>query len=196
MAKEQKAKPEPEPITIAEETPPPPKSYRIHILLGLVIIALAETTFLFFMLPSQERIKRDLTDIRTTVVNPDIFKPPTEITPPTDLQKEPLVEKPLGDKFKVQSTRQGPEQITDVFSGTIIVQILKKDETAFDKLYAERQYAIRDAVTVVLRASTLEDRNQVSLITIKRNVKKAINEVLGISYVQGVLCPDPSVEMI
>jgi hypothetical protein len=49
---------------------------------------------------------------------------------------------------------------------------------------------------VVLRATSLEDRNQVSLATIRQNVKKAINDVLGISYVQGVLCTEPNVEMI
>jgi flagellar basal body-associated protein FliL len=196
MAKEQKTKPEPEPVAVTEEMPQPPRSYRIHILLGMVIIALAETTFLFFLLPSQKKLRDELIDIQDIVIDNDTYQVPIEVVPPTDLGKKPLVEKPLGDKFKVQSIRSGPEQITDVFSVIITVQILKKDETAYDKLYAERQNAIRDAVTVVLRASTLEDRNQVALLTIKRNVKKAINEVLGISYVQGILCTEPSVEMI
>ncbi|MDR0608905.1 MAG: hypothetical protein LBG58_02250 [Planctomycetaceae bacterium] len=194
MAKE-KPKPEPEPIAVAEETPPPPKSYRIHVLLGLVIVALAQTTFLYFLLPSQDRIKKELLKIREVLNNDDIYIP-TEPVATTDLQKAPIVEKPLGEKFKVQSIRQGSEQITDVFTVTIIVQIQKKDETAYDKIYAERQNAIRDAVTIVLRASSLDDRNQVSLEAIRRKVKKAINEVLGISYVQGVLCTDPIIEMI
>jgi flagellar basal body-associated protein FliL len=197
MAKELKSKPEPEPVVVPEETPPqPPRSYRIHILLGLVIIALAQTMFLFFMLPSQKQIAAELLKVKDDVLGDDRYKIPTDVVPMTDLQKEPLAEKPLGDKFKVQSIRQGPEQVTDVFTVTIVVQILKKDETAYDKIYAERQNTIRDAVTTVLRASSLEDRNQTSLITIKRNVKKAVNEVLGITYVQGVLCTDSSVEMI
>lgn len=195
MAKEQKTKPEPEPIVVAEETPQPPKSYRLHVLLGLVIIALAQTTFLFFMLPSREKIAKELTDIQEKVINTDTYLP-TEVAVASDLRKEPLVEKQIGEKFKVQSIREGPEQITDVFSVTIWVQVLKKDEAAYDKLYAERQNAIRDAITIVLRASSLEDRNQVSLIAIRRNVKKAINEKLGISYIQDVLCIDPMVEMI
>jgi flagellar basal body-associated protein FliL len=196
MAKE-KPKPEPEPITVAEETPSPPRSYRLHVLLGLVIVALAQTTFLYFLLPSQDKLKKQLTNIQEKVLfPPDVYTIPAEGVPIADLQKAPTVEKPLGDKFKVQSIRQGTEQITDVFTVTIIVQILKKDETAYDKLYTERQNAIRDAVTVVLRGSSLEDRNQVSLTTIRRSVKKAINEVLGISYVQGVLCTDPIIEMI
>jgi flagellar basal body-associated protein FliL len=195
MAKE-KAKPEPEPITVAEETPLQPKSYRVHVLLGLVIVALAQTTFLFFLLPSQEKFKKDLVKIRDAVKDEDIYGFQKDVVPMTDLQKAPIVEKPLGEKFKVQSIRQGSEQITDVFTVTIVVQILKKDETAYDKLYAERQNAIRDAVTVVLRSSSLEDRNQTPLTTIRRSVKKAVNEVLGISYVQGVLCTDPIIEMI
>ncbi|MDR2705115.1 MAG: hypothetical protein LBC02_04980 [Planctomycetaceae bacterium] len=194
MAKE-KAKPEPEPITVAEETPPPPKSYRIHVLLGLVIVALAQTTFLFFLLPSQEKLKKELLKIRDVVKDEDIYIQ-TDVVPMTDLQKAPIMEKPVGEKFKVQSIRQGSEQITDVFTVTIVVQILKKDEVAYDKIYAERQHAVRDAVTVVLRSSSLEDRNQTSLTTIRRSVKKAINDVLGISYVQGVLCTDPIIEMI
>ncbi|MDR2116968.1 MAG: hypothetical protein LBP87_11380 [Planctomycetaceae bacterium] len=196
MAKDLKTKPEPEPITVAEETPQPPKSYRVHLLLGLVIIALAQTTFLFFLLPSPEKLKRQLTDIQMTALNPgDIYQTQIEVVP-SDIKRELLLEKPLGDKFKVQSIRPGPEQITDVFTVTIIVQILKKDEAAYEKLYGERQNAIRDAVTVVLRATSLEDRNQVSLATIRQNVKKAINDVLGISYVQGVLCTEPNVEII
>jgi flagellar basal body-associated protein FliL len=196
MAKE-KAKPEPEPITVAEETPPPPRSYRIHILLGLVIVALAQTTFLYFLLPSQAKLKKDLTDIEQKVLfPPDMYVIPAEGAPTADLQKALKVEKPLGEKFKVQSIRQGAEQMTDQLTVTIIVEVLKKDEAAYDKLYAERQYAIRDAVTVVLRNSSLEERNQTSLITIRRSVKKAINDVLGISYVQSVLCIDPIIEII
>ncbi|MDR0337371.1 MAG: hypothetical protein LBI18_09800 [Planctomycetaceae bacterium] len=198
MAKEQKTKPEPEPVVVVqEETPPPPRSYRIHILLGLVVIALAQTTFLFFLLPSQTQIAQQLLDLKGEVLNnDDIYQVPTEVAPIPDLQKEPLVEKILGDKFKVQSIRQGTEQITDVFTVTIVVQILKKDEIAYDKLYAERQNAIRDAVTIVLRASSLDNRNQPFMVAIRRDVQKAVNEVLGISYVRGVLCLDPIVEMI
>ncbi|MDR1268371.1 MAG: hypothetical protein LBK82_02490 [Planctomycetaceae bacterium] len=196
MAKDQKTKPEPEPVAVAEEIPKPPRSYRVHILLGLVVIALAQTMFLFFMLPSQERIQQKLVELKTQVLNnEDIYKGITDVVP-SDLQKEPLVEKPLGDKFKVQSVRQGPEQVTDVFTATIVLQVLKKDEVAYDKLYAERQNAIRDAVAVVLRSSTLEDRNQPALPVIRRNVQKAVNEVLGISYIRGVLFPESSVEMI
>ncbi|MDR1141481.1 MAG: hypothetical protein LBL62_07300 [Planctomycetaceae bacterium] len=195
MAKEQKTKPEPEPVAVAEETPKPPRSYRVHILLGLVIIALAQTMFLFFMLPSQKQMQDQLTKLKDHVLDEDIYKVPTDVVP-SDLQKEPLVEKPLGDKFKVQSVRQGTEQITDVFTATIVLQVLKKDEVAYDKLYAERQNAIRDAVAVVLRSSSLEDRNQPALPVIRRNVQKAVNEVLGISYIRGVLFPESSVEMI
>ncbi|MDR3198853.1 MAG: hypothetical protein LBU34_13385 [Planctomycetaceae bacterium] len=192
MVKEQTTKLET--INVGEETPQPPKSYRLHILFGLVIFVLAETILLFFLFPSPEQIARKIADLQLPKVDPDIPLP--DILPDSDELKKPMAEKLLGDKFKVQSIRQGAEQITDVFTVTIVVQVLKKDETAYDKLYVEHQYAIRDAVEVVLRASSFEDRNQDRLTAIRRNVKKAINDVLGISYVQGVLCIDSLVEMI
>jgi hypothetical protein len=189
-----KAKQEPEPVPVVEEVAQP-RSYRLHILLGLVIIALAQTTVLFFLIPSREQIKRELYDMNKVLLPPDTYTVSTEVNPVPDLNREQLLEKPLGDKFKVQSIRQGPEQITDVFTITLVVQILKKDEAAYDKIFAERQNAIRDVVTVVLRGSSLDERNQISLATIRGKVKKAINDELGISYVKGVLCPESSVEM-
>jgi hypothetical protein len=179
---------------VVETPPPPPKSYRMHIMLGLVVLALAETILIYMLIPSTERIKKDILDMQQVATNvDDRYKVTTDIKPDADLKTEPLVEKSLGDKFKVQSTRTD-EQITDVFTVSIQVQILKKDETKYDKIYAERQYAVRDAVTVVLRASSVADRNQVSLTTIKREVMKAVNEVLGKTYVKGVLCIDPIAE--
>jgi hypothetical protein len=192
MAKEQKP---PEPVVVEETLSPKPKSYRMHILLGLVGVVLAETLILFFLLPSPEKLKREITDIKGTVIDKESYVVSTEIAPDPDLRRIPLVEKPLGDKFKVQSVRPGPEQIVDVFTVTIRVQVAKKEETAFDRIYAEREFAIRDAVIVVLRSSTLDDRNQMSSTNIRRSVQKAVNEVLGIAYIKGVLCIDPIVEM-
>jgi hypothetical protein len=195
MAKEQK--PIVEPILETDASPPPPKSYRMHILLGLAVVALTETIVIWFMIPSPERLQKTILDLnqRVTTIDDTYNNVITQEVIDKDVIQAPVVEKPIGEKIKVQSTRPD-EQLTDIFTVTIQVQVLKKDETAFDKVYAERQGAVRDAVTIVLRASTIEDRNQVSLTTIKRKIREVINEVLGTAYVKGVLCIDPIAETI
>jgi hypothetical protein len=171
-------------------------SNHIIVIVGLILILVIVIVYKMTHIVDQNSIKVEL--VTGCTLTPAQTQPndhEKEVVPMTDLQKEPMVEKFLGENFKVQSVRQGAEQITDVFTVTIVVQILKKDETDYDKLYAKRQDAIREAVTVVLRSSSLEDRNQTSLTTIRRNVKKAINEILEVPYVQGVLCVDPIIEL-
>ncbi|MDR3232801.1 MAG: hypothetical protein LBT46_03910, partial [Planctomycetaceae bacterium] len=66
------------------------------------------------------------------------FEAPNAL-PQTIIQKEPMVEKPIGDKaFKIKEVKTDSET-TETFTVTIHGKIRKKDERAFDKLYAERQ---------------------------------------------------------
>jgi flagellar basal body-associated protein FliL len=185
--------PDIEPVETVVDAPAKPKSYRMHILIGLICIALLQTTILYLMIPKPSKVMDDIAKLRPEIS--DIgYNVDTGVVPDGEISKEPTVEKPIGEKIRVQDIRKGPDQTIDAFTVTIHVQVYKKDESAFDKLNTERQNAIRDAVTEVLRGTTLEERSEVSLQIIRRKIMKRINEVLGTPYVRGVLCTDPSVD--
>ncbi len=58
------------------------------------------------------------------------------------------------------------------------------------------KFAIRQAVEEVLQVSTLDDRQQATLSTIKQRIMKAINEVIGEPYIRDVICIDPVIDMM
>ncbi|MGL4594904.1 MAG: hypothetical protein ACRCUY_09275 [Thermoguttaceae bacterium] len=170
--------------------PPPtsPKSIRrVYILVGLVCLVLFQTTILALVLPSG---KQTVESAQTNYGGqfPNVIDDVPLL--PLEKAKEETVEKPLGEKFRIQDFRGGSTDELEGLSVTVHVSIFKKDETAFDKLYEKKQMAVRDAVTQVLRSSSREDRTQVNLMTIKNKVQKAVNEVLGTPYVRGVICTD------
>ncbi len=184
-----------ESLNAVEETPQP-KSYRMHILLILTGVVLAQATLLFFILPSPADTQNALKILETRqIVEGDLTFPP-EAPPDPNAKKEEYVEKELGEKFSVQSIRPTAEQAIDTFTVTVVVRVFKKDATAYDKLFESKKFSIRQAVEEVLRASTLEERKQVTLITIKQRIMKVINEVLGEPYVRDVICIDPKPDMM
>lgn len=178
--------------TVAE-APAPPKSYRMHILIGLVIVALLQTIVLYLMIPTPKQIQAGIDELRPDIAGVD-YKADPNVVPEGENTKEELIEKPLGEKFRVQDVRKGPEQTIDSFAVTMHVQIFEKDDTTFTELYTKKEFAIRDAVTEVLRGTTLEERGEVLLQTIRRKVMKRINEVLGIPYIRGVICTEPQMD--
>ncbi len=184
-----------ESLGVAEESTKP-KSYRLHILVILIGVVLAEAALLFFLLPSPTDVQGQLANIPTQTL---IEGEPYVVSPnvlPSENKKEEYVEKELGEKFRVQSIRPGTGQTIDSFTVTVIVNVFKKDETAYNTLFEKNKFAVREAVENVLFASTLEDRTQVALGTIKQKIMKAINDVLGEPYVRSVICNDPVIDMM
>ncbi|MDR0869783.1 MAG: flagellar basal body-associated FliL family protein [Planctomycetaceae bacterium] len=178
---------------IVAEAPAKPKSYRLHILIGLVCLALLQTIVLYLMIPTPRELRDDIDQLRPQIAGVPIEVDPN-VLPEGEMKKEELVEKPLGEKFQVQDVRKGAEQTIDSFTVTIHVQVFKKDDYKFTELYTKKEFEIRDAVTEVLRGTTVDERSEVSLQTIRRKVMKRVNEVLGIPYIRGVLCTEPKVD--
>ena len=197
MAKDPKLEIEPEENLETTEELKQPRSYRMHILVILIGVVLAQATLLFFLLPSPSQVRGQLNDLNTAdlIGNTDYEVPPN-VLPSGEKTKEEYVEKSLGDKFQVQNMRPGPDQTIDTFTVNVVVLVFKKDETAYDKLFEKHNFAIREAVENVLKSSTMEERNQVSLRTIKQRIMKAINDVIREPYIRGVICNDAKIDMI
>ncbi len=173
-----------------------PRSYRLHILLILIAVVLAEATLLFFILPKPGETAAILSNLPTEQIIDGEIIPVSPAPVPGEHPKETYAEKPLGDKFTVQNTRPGPEQAIDSFTVTVIVNVLEKDATKYDTLFEKKKFAIRQAVETVLQASTLDERNQVGYSTIKMRIMKEINNVLGVPYVRSVICNGGKTETI
>jgi len=99
--------------------------------------------------------------------------------------REPMVEMPLGERntFKMRTQRG---DTTEVFALVIHVSVRRADVRNFERRYAQATFEIIDRVTMVLNASTTEERRETGFTVIKENVKMAINEVLGTPWVQRV----------
>ena len=105
--------------------------------------------------------------------------------PPGVGMPERMVEKTIGDKaFKVK-VPSGEGSITH--SMVVHVKIRNKDVMSFDRRYEACKTEIEDHIATILRASTVEERMEASLTTIKEKMKRAINGVLGTPWVVGIL---------
>jgi hypothetical protein len=195
MAKEQKQEQKPAPAPdVVPEAVGPPKSYRLYIALGFVSLILFEVIVVWLVMPPKPEAKppagintSDTDELRGRGMD-DALTTKDGIG-----SNVPMLEKPLngGKPFVVKRARN--EQ-NETFKVSIQVKIKKREESKFDRLYGDRMITITDRVTTVLNAASDSEIGEVGLTAIKEKVKRAVNGVLGIPYVQEVLCYDISTE--
>ena len=179
MAKEQKQEPAQAPAPEVPETPGPPKSYRLQITLGFLVVVLFQVIGLYMMLPGKPK--------PTDPNDPDnpIYanSRSTEATEERQINTGQFkVKAPVGDS-------------NETFSLVMHVKVRKgKEAYKFDTLYDERQNEIIDRVTSVLTVSTPDERIEPGYTTIKNKAKRAINDVLGTPFVLEVLIAEVTYE--
>ena len=191
MAKEQKQ--EQAPAIEAPEALGPPKSYRLHIMIGLAGLLLFQTFVLYMSLPRQPPPEyRGGLDPRN---GPRLYESVAS-EPPTVMPTVQMTEILLRDKpFKVRTPRN-VDEIEDIetFSLTMHVKVRKKEESKFTTRYNECKNEVIDRITGVLMVSTSEERMEPGHTTIKEKSKQAINEVLRVPYVQQVMVSEVNYE--
>jgi flagellar basal body-associated protein FliL len=170
-----------------------PRSPRLIILLSLVTLVLFQVLALFWILPTPQKIKAEIEDGKIILDPPNDFRTPVDAVPQTGIKPEDLLEKTIGDPFRVQDPNPDNPGATDVFSVAVILKIDKKDERKFDKLLLEQPATIRSIVYAVLRSSTLTERKQETLGAIRNKILTKVNEHFGSNYVKDVVCDNPSV---
>jgi hypothetical protein len=186
MAKEQKPEQNPAPAPDVPEELGPPKSYRLHIALGLVALVLFQTVVLAVALrawfPPPGIVNLGLDPVNSVGMGLD----DVNTVPPDIGKREALLEKPIneGKPLKIQQIRADG---TETFSLVMHVVVRKKEDKKFDTQYDLRKHTIKDRVEMMMTASTPEDRSEVGLTAIRAKAKKIINEVLEVPYVQDVL---------
>jgi hypothetical protein len=190
MAKEQKPEPVPAP---APETPGelgPPKSYRLHIALGLAGLILFQMIVLWLLLPSRQKVEQNIGIVPgegiTGYENPNVV--PANIG-----RREPTVEKPIneGNPLKGKTARN---DMSESFSAIMHVEIRKKDERNFDRQHLDRTQEIISDITDVLQEASAADWNEVGRTTIREKVKRTINNILDAPLVQRVFLRDVNFE--
>ena len=168
MAKEQKQEPVAAPEPDVQETPGPPKSYRLQITLALVGLVLFQVIVLYLLIPRK----------------------PTENTPEIQIpvvtvDTERTVERPINEG--AFSVKRVVNDNNETFSLVMHVTVRYKEGSKFDRLYEARENAIIDRVTTVLSVSTRDERLEPGHAALKEQVRRAINDVLGVAYVRQVL---------
>ncbi len=191
MAKE--PAPELDAIAPLDDAPKPPKSYRMYILLGMVLLILIQTTMMFFLLPSPQTIATQVGGLNDPTI--EQFNPEAAMEGEQVATLAKVVTNPLNEDspvFKIQQTN--PEvpggQLT--FTASVSLVIDKKDEKAFDKLFADKALIVRQEIEIILRNSKPAERRESTVGTIRRKLLVKVNEVLDPNkkYVRDVLCTD------
>lgn len=172
---------------------PKKKSSRLLILLALISLVLFQVMALYFILPSPGKIAEELQKGGGTIEPPEAYRIPKDAIPQPDVNPADLVERPIGDPFRIQEPNPDSPGATDVFTVTVVLKIDKKEAQKFDAILAERPATIRGIVNAVLRGSTLQERKSETLGTIRNKIQIKVNEELGANYVKDVVCTDPSV---
>ena len=174
MAKEQKQQevaPNPDDVEVQE----PPKSYRLYISLGFVSLILFQMIVLWLILPSG-----------TAARGPGGLNPVNGVgdfegvsgVPPGVRTTERVVEIPIdeGSPFTVKGPRN---DANETFTVRIVVQVRRADERNFNRQYEARMFEIHDRINDILDGSTIEQRQEAGLTTIKERLRRGINEVIG-----------------
>ncbi len=192
MAKE--PNPELEVAAPLDDAPQKPKSNRMYILLGMVLLILIQTTIMFFLLPGPGKIRSELDGIDDPTLEGG-FSPEVPIeSKPIETVERPVTN-PLREdatKFNIQQTNPEVPGGQLMFSASVVLVIAKGDSASFDKLYPIKANRIWQECEIILRNSTLSDRKEATLGTIRRKLLAKINEVLdeNKNYVRDVLCTD------
>jgi len=97
-----------------------------------------------------------------------------------------MVERPIGNKntFVITDVRG---DVNETFSLTMHVVVQQRELRHFERRFEQCEIELIDRVTVVLRASTTEERMEAANIAIRERVKRTINDVLGTPWVLEVL---------
>ena len=195
MAKELKPEQNPAPAPEASEILEPPKSYRMHILLGIVALVLFQTIVLAVALRAWFPPPRLPNGGLNPVDNAGRGLDDVDIGPPNIGKQEEFLEKPINEGKPIRVTLTEEDQQVISFSLVLRVTIRKKDDKKFTLRYEACRYTISDRIESMLSGSSPEDRNEVGSTAIKARAKKIINEELRVSYVQEVLVSDKVIEI-
>ena len=186
MAKELKPEQNPAPEPDAAEVLEPPKSYRMHILLGIAALVLFQTIVLAVALrawfPPPGLPNSGLNPVDNAGKGLD----DVEVGPPNIGKQEEFVEAPINDGNAFTVKKIVDDQ-TVSFSLVMRVRIRKKEETKFTKRYDLCKYTINDRIESMLAIANDEDRNEAGSTAIKARAKNIINTELIVPYVQEVL---------
>ena len=145
--------------------------------IGLVLIVMfVEALGMYFLLPSpsvaSDDIKGELASAEDGIGEDGVDVTVKEIK--------------IGE-FKTTNTIAAPGSIIHV-SFTVIAMVSAENETPFDTAVNEQyNWRVKQAVSKVIRSSSLEDLNSPSQGTISRLIREEINKVLSKSYVMRVV---------
>ena len=78
------------------------------------------------------------------------------------------------------------EETTEIFSLTMHVTVLAREQRAFDRQYERLAQQIIDSVETIMFAATPEERMEIGLRTIGEKSRQTINGILGTPLVQDV----------
>ncbi len=194
MAKDPKADVKPPEDPVVVESTPSKGIPRLYILIGLASLVLLQVLLLFFLLPSPGKVRDEVEKAGQTEIDRSKGEY-TQVPLPEDTSvKIETIEKPLGEKFRVQDVNKADPTKMDGFSGSVYAVIKKTDEAAFDALYTKNEKRVRSLIQTILRESSVEERTEPSLSVIRGRIKRRVREELGIPFVLDIGCNDVQTE--
>jgi len=182
MAKEQK-QPESIPVLETTEEVGPPKSYRLQIACAVATLILFQLTVLWFLMPPRVKpIIGGINPVDGIEGYERVDTEPRNVVPRDDTAEKSIKEGP----FRI-TVRDLENDLTTTYSLVIHVLIRKKEERRFQTRYDQCVQQIITRVESELRASSVEEWQEVELTSIGSRVMMVINDVLGHPWVLEVL---------
>lgn len=171
---------------------------KLYILLGLVSLVLFNTIILvllvWFMLPSSTAINQVVEGGVQQPTGPDMSALDGGKVPITadTIATPDQVEIDLGSGMPFETSEPNPtdKDLIDKFKTSLFAKVDKKDEAAFMKIFEANKNTIKQEIRVLLKKSTMEQKNDPRLTMICNAVKMKVNAILGTPYVKSVVAPD------
>jgi flagellar basal body-associated protein FliL len=187
MAKEKKEQNEEQ---IQENNQSAPKSIfgRLHLLLMLAGVVIAETVVAYFLLPSPNKVSSEVQAAMEEAIPEEL---PYELYEPdekSNMKKEEQLEVDLGEFTLTENDSASNTTSRLQIHFWALVDKDKKED--FQQLFDERKNRIRASILEILRARSSKELKDPKLGLITNRILVKINSILGEPYVDNIIYTD------
>ena len=145
----------------------------VGIIAAVIVI---ETSLAFIFIPDSKQVTAQFRkEIRDELAEEFGGASAKELMGDKGKEKEELLEKELGVyDITIHDSKSGSTYAVDC---EVVCTISKTDEKAFDDLYENNKYRVREKIMIQFREANIEDLAEKQLGLIKKRISKNINDL-------------------
>jgi flagellar basal body-associated protein FliL len=188
MAKEKKEQPTEE--QVGQNANAAPKSIfgRMHLLLMLAGVVIAETVVAYFLLPSPNKVTSEVQAAMEETIPEELPYDLYEPDEKSNMKREEQLEVDLGEFTLTEN--DSASNTTSRLQIHFWALVDKDKEEDFLALFEERKNRIRASILEILRARSSKELKDPKLGLITNRILVKINSILGEPYVDNIIYTD------